>query len=42
MDDETPHDMIQRLWRDMDKGHKLPDWVLEPTEEEHAGEPTDA
>lgn len=27
MEDST-FDMIQRIWRDMDKGSKLPDWQL--------------
>jgi hypothetical protein len=27
--DDRLHDLIQRLWRDIDQGHKLPDWTLE-------------
>lgn len=31
--EESAFDMIQRIWRDMDTGSKLPDWQL-PSEED--------
>lgn len=36
--DDSLHDLIQRLWRDMDQGHKLPDWELPGTPHEEDDE----
>jgi hypothetical protein len=28
------HDLIQRLWRDMDSGHSMPDWTIDIPDDE--------
>jgi hypothetical protein len=30
---EMLSEMFQRIWRDMDQGHKLPDWTVDIPED---------